>query len=1084
MSEPLISVILPAYNHERYVGEAIHSVLEQTHQRLELIVIDDASSDETWSEICRHDDPRITRRRHVVNQGAHITLNTGLSEAKGELIAILNSDDQYEPQRLARCVEHLRTTGAELVGTDITLIDQANHTINDPDHWWIQSYERLKTTYQGSSGDWVASLLEGNLFMSTSNMFMTRRAVSNIGPFRDFRYVPDYEFLLRALEKHVKISWLEEALLRYRLHGQNTISEAPMSANRECANMLRDKTPTLLGEETQARKRLEHLVSQWQRLERYMIEIADTERHEALVTKETELFALVHDRDRWIAERDEWIRDRDQTIASLEKWLKEKDSIIWNLNQNIFDLNQEIAEKNSALTQLKKERETLVNSGNWLIGRVLTSPSRLIKRWHERPRVYDNRLRPIIVPDHAGLQRWLEPRIERLDLVSFDIFDTLLHRCIEPPDQLHRRLCDLLATHLGRSSDADTILQARREVEQSLRAQAIEDGQDHECHHDPLIERWIFSVAGKHDEELINWVHEQELALEKAALSAKPGVVELLEWLRHQSIRVIAVSDMYLSHRHIMTLLAHAGLDAHLDAVYVSSEFGLAKYSGRLHARVLEEENAHPDRCVHIGDNRVSDMWAPLQLGIQGVFLNERRERIRRRHQALSASMANLGSSWTGRHFFEIVDYHRQHNPPEKLPENDTFFHQYGATILGPAFATFNLGVVERCQELAPQRVFFLARDGFLFQKMYERWQILVPEVDLPLSEYVYASRRVVACASVADGLTLEQAHVALYNPKQRGLLSILKTFGLTPEQFEPFAKAHGLDPIDDPLHNWQDERLQAFLASPKVQEIIRQHGRESRENLEKYFEQVGFFGCKRAVLVDIGWNGTIQKFLKDSFGHRADYPETHGLYFAFAGAIHADVENAEGIIMDQRVDDHWTRAPLDFEEIFEQGARATEATTLGYRVTSNKVEPVLKPDDAPDRRSEILCNPLIEQFQSGVLEHLEHFHAAWRLTGYDMRRLRPYVTALLERAVVYPTRAEIENIGRLVHTEDFGHDHTLDISGTRLSLRDLLLRPSRTFKRLTEVSWRFGVITPLPRWLAGFLLRSAQLYLIRNRNH
>jgi len=192
--------------------------------------------------------------------------------------------------------------------------------------------------------------------------------------------------------------------------------------------------------------------------------------------------------------------------------------------------------------------------------------------------------------------------------------------------------------------------------------------------------------------------------------------------------------------------------------------------------------------------------------------------------------------------------------------------------------------------------------------------------------------------------------------------------------------------------------------------------------------------------------------------------------------------ERIEGVIQDARSGDPYERTPMDFEELFEQGARSGEGTTLGYDEDAGRVVPVLKDDLAPDRRGEIACNPLIERFQDGVLDHLTHFHAAWRLTGYRAVDIKPYVLALLERAVVYPTREEVEEISRLVHTEDFGHDHTLDIGLAPVRYRDVF-RPRQLYLRLRHQPWKFAAFAHF-RWMfPAWLFRLVHLMDVRRKS-
>ena len=110
----LISVVIPTYNRERTLPRAIGSVLRQTYQEIELIVVDDGSTDQTRSLIESMDDKRI-RYVYQPNQGACAARNRGVLEAKGSLIAFQDSDDEWLEDKLARQVEYMRQTQADIV---------------------------------------------------------------------------------------------------------------------------------------------------------------------------------------------------------------------------------------------------------------------------------------------------------------------------------------------------------------------------------------------------------------------------------------------------------------------------------------------------------------------------------------------------------------------------------------------------------------------------------------------------------------------------------------------------------------------------------------------------------------------------------------------------------------------------------------------------------------------------------------------------------------------------------------------------------------------------------------------------------
>ncbi|MCL6533901.1 MAG: glycosyltransferase [Armatimonadetes bacterium] len=116
MATPVVSVITPAYKAARYIGQAIESVQAQTLKDWEMIIVDDASPDETVEVVKRYlDDPRIKLLQNEQNMGAGYTRNRALDTAQGEWIAVLDADDWYAPERLEKLVRFAREWDAQMV---------------------------------------------------------------------------------------------------------------------------------------------------------------------------------------------------------------------------------------------------------------------------------------------------------------------------------------------------------------------------------------------------------------------------------------------------------------------------------------------------------------------------------------------------------------------------------------------------------------------------------------------------------------------------------------------------------------------------------------------------------------------------------------------------------------------------------------------------------------------------------------------------------------------------------------------------------------------------------------------------------
>jgi succinoglycan biosynthesis protein ExoO len=119
---PEVSVIIPAYNTAGYIAQTIESALKQTLKNIEVIVVDDASTDETPVVARSFVDERLKVFVNSQNLGVAATRNRGLKEAKGKWIAVLDSDDWYAPERLEKLLQLPQTHNADIIADDLFLI--------------------------------------------------------------------------------------------------------------------------------------------------------------------------------------------------------------------------------------------------------------------------------------------------------------------------------------------------------------------------------------------------------------------------------------------------------------------------------------------------------------------------------------------------------------------------------------------------------------------------------------------------------------------------------------------------------------------------------------------------------------------------------------------------------------------------------------------------------------------------------------------------------------------------------------------------------------------------------------------------
>ncbi len=171
-----------------------------------------------WRE---HFGTAIDRLIARENQGAHATLNEAIGLSSGEWVAILNSDDVYDPSRISRLLAFAAQEHCELVFSNVRFRGETE--LLPQDHFVVRAHEKNVAAAKEDRSIENA-LLRSQFAVTTSNLLMTRAAFERVGPFRPFRYCHDWDFLLRAIGK-VRIGFLDAKLLDYRIHGRNTISE-------------------------------------------------------------------------------------------------------------------------------------------------------------------------------------------------------------------------------------------------------------------------------------------------------------------------------------------------------------------------------------------------------------------------------------------------------------------------------------------------------------------------------------------------------------------------------------------------------------------------------------------------------------------------------------------------------------------------------------------------------------------------------------------------------------------------------------------------------------------------------------------
>jgi len=207
-SHPSVTVLIPFYNSEAYLEAAIDSVLRQTFTDLEVLLVDDGSTDASRAIVQGYDDPRIRMISNDKNQGVVYSRNKGVQEAKAPLVAVLDADDIAVPDRIASQYAYMNShPQLMMVGGHAEVINAEGKPTGE--------YYKMPT---GTAAVPI-ELLFRNVFVNSTVVFR-KQAVQTIGGYEGWAYAEDYRLAFRLAERF-PVDNLDKVLVQYRLHDQN-----------------------------------------------------------------------------------------------------------------------------------------------------------------------------------------------------------------------------------------------------------------------------------------------------------------------------------------------------------------------------------------------------------------------------------------------------------------------------------------------------------------------------------------------------------------------------------------------------------------------------------------------------------------------------------------------------------------------------------------------------------------------------------------------------------------------------------------------------------------------------------------------
>ena len=249
----LVSVVIPAYNRVNLLPRAVSSALSQTHQDLEVLVVDDASAEDIRGILSTYHDPRLIYHRLDKNQGSSAARNWGIANAKGRYVAFLDSDDEWRPTKLEAQLARLKLKG--------------------PGYRACYTKREKVDDVTGKTIDFTTHKVEGDILADTlyrtrlllSSLVVERSLLLEVGSFDErIRIAQDWDLYLRLAQRTL-FAYVDEPLTLYHLHeGQISNTYDGNKAYVESLSLIYEKHKDLYRRDKKARGELLNQIGYYQ----------------------------------------------------------------------------------------------------------------------------------------------------------------------------------------------------------------------------------------------------------------------------------------------------------------------------------------------------------------------------------------------------------------------------------------------------------------------------------------------------------------------------------------------------------------------------------------------------------------------------------------------------------------------------------------------------------------------------------------------------------------------------------------------------------------------------------------------------
>ncbi len=523
------------------------------------------------------------------------------------------------------------------------------------------------------------------------------------------------------------------------------------------------------------------------------------------------------------------------------------------------------------------------------------------------------------------LNNTIKKRILKKNVISFDIFDTLINRnCLNPSD-----IFDFVEIKYNKLSNKK--ISNFKSIRKKAASIAKEKNSVEEATFDQIYE----CINKKYDVELLK---ELEIQAELDFCVANKEMKEIYDFAVKSKKRIICVSDMYFNSNMLKRILNKCGYE--IDEIYVSSEFNMKKRTNKLFKELLRENKFERNEIIHFGDSKKGDYLYPKLLGISTILIRSNIKTNYINNKVLDLSTLNNN----------IIFSLSKNNVESNI------YYNFGYEVIGPVCLYFLIWLKNKCFD-KKYKLLFCARD---MKMIYEMYNVLFPN-ESKRTNYFYVSRRSLRLPFLYKYNYYDSIINTLADHKLR-IVDILDNFNLLTNDIILKMKElniFGSKTFDKKsLSNYENQFY--YLYEKILRTEIDKLGKTEYNCFVNYLNSLT---TKDFYLIDMGWKGTTQKMLMDLFPER----KIKGAYFGvetqskYSEINHMSSDGYMFFKNNEYINDIQTKI-YSSEVLFEKVFSAQHQSTIKY----NDINPYYVFED-----KQVLLDDKISVLQEGAFKFI-----------------------------------------------------------------------------------------------------------------